>query len=286
MNSLILWLSGRKILSAFLTLAFFVPNALCHDLVQQFYKTMEGSVSAPVLDMIDVGAMLLLAGGMVWMLLKKLRNPHKSLIVFYVTLSLVLAYASWQVLIAKNVELVHFPQYGLLMIPVFALTMRFGEAVAFVTLLGAADEAYQYLILHRWSGIYDFGDVVLNLVGAGLAASFLMGLLDLQKPHPASSYSLARMRKSTGLLTIASLAAGGLLAYSTGLLQLYPGDRTPPALLLLNRGAIPPGFWQKPLPTSKSFHLLQPGEAVLVVVLLLAVYVWIDFRVEWRANRD
>ena len=46
-------------------------------------------------------------------------------------------------------------------------------------LLGAVDEGYQYWILHRDWGIYfDFNDVVINALGAGLGVVFLLATTD------------------------------------------------------------------------------------------------------------
>ena len=289
MNALILWLSRRKHFTAVITLGYIIVNILCHDVTQALYKKAEKLLSLEIMNAVVIIVCLIILGGFSWAAIKQNKSgTHRALKLTYGIFTAVLIMASSNTLIAKNVELIHFPQYALLVIPVFALTMRFGETVAFVTLLGAADEAYQYLVLHRsWVGIYDFNDVILNLIGAGAGIVLILVLADLEpSSNPGSTYSLRDLVRSVGLMTTGILILSGLLMYATGLLQLFPGDNAPHALILLNRGVPPSGFWQQPLPSLKRFHILHPGEGILLVAVLTTVYVWLDFRIEFKKRND
>lgn len=286
MHTLILWLSKRRVFTTSVTLAYFVPNVLCHDLVQKVAVTIEKKLSLGVFNAVITTVGLPTLAVFSWFVFVRIRNrPHQRVIAAYWCFNIGLAAFSYNTLMAKNIEVLHFPQYALLTVPVFALTMRFGETVAWVTLLGALDEAYQYLVLHRsWVGVYDFGDVILNLIGAGIGVVFIASLIEVNPaPNPGSTYSLRKLIRSPAFIMTGGLLGCGIFLYLTELLSLYP-ENSSRALLVLNRRSPPPQYWLKPTPAHKFFHILHPGEAVLLLVLLTAVYIAMDNRVEAKGG--
>jgi len=285
MSKLINWLSERRLLTIILVAAYFVPNVLCHDLVQNLSVKIEGMLSLPVYEIALSSLGIVTLAILSWLTFLKLKDgPRKLLKATYWSLTVVLVVVSSNTIMAKDIEMVHFPQYAILTLPFFALTRRFGETAAWVTLLGAVDEGYQYLVLHRgWVGIYDFGDVVLNLIGAGIGVVLILSLVHVNPAsNPVSSYSFRNLIKSPALLITAGLIICGILLYVTGVMQLYPGEKASPARIYLNRGAAPAQFWLRPATLRKTFHIVSPGEGILLVVILLAVYVIMDFKVELK----
>jgi glycopeptide antibiotics resistance protein len=102
---------------------------------------------------------------------------------------------SYEVLIVFSVETIHFVQHALLAVPVFALTMSFGETVGWVTLMGAVDEAYQYFVLYAGNKTvyFDFNDIILNLVGTGIGVLMIYTLSDLKSaPFTAQAHAARR----------------------------------------------------------------------------------------------
>jgi VanZ family protein len=85
-------------------------------------------------------------------------------------------------LVVFNVENIHFPQYAVLTLTIFALFKHFGATVFWVTLSGVFDEGYQYFVLYRNNNIVylDFNDIVLNLIGAGIGVALIYTLSDLK----------------------------------------------------------------------------------------------------------
>ena len=89
-----------------------------------------------------------------------------------------LAVLAHYLLFVSNIEAVHYPQYAILAIMIYALTGRETVSVVLTTLLGAIDEANQYFILYAdRSDLYmDYNDIILNLLGAvfGIAAYLII----------------------------------------------------------------------------------------------------------------
>lgn len=77
-------------------------------------------------------------------------------------------------------EAIHFIQYAFLAIPVFALTLRPSQTVFWAALMGALNEAYQYFVLYpdNREVYFDFDDIVLNLIRAGIGVVMIFTLSD------------------------------------------------------------------------------------------------------------
>jgi hypothetical protein len=288
MNRLILWLSKRRRVAALIAAIYFVPSVLCHDWIEKFAVTLEKKLSLAVFNAIMTAGGLAASLILSTLILTAIKSSsHRYLTTTYWCLTMGLAILSYNTLIVKNIEIVHYPQYALLALPVFALTLRAGETVLWVTLLGAVDEAYQYLVLHRARPtIYDFNDIILNLIGGAVGVVFLVTCFDRNSAsNSRSSYSVGKLIESAGFRIIGGLLFSGLLLYLAGLLRPYPEQKTSGALIFLGRGAPPAGFWRAPGPPYKTFHILHPAEGAVLIIAILAVYVYMDYRIEFIGSR-
>ena len=90
-------------------------------------------------------------------------------------------------LLVTNVELIHFPQFGLL--AALLLFAGLGPRAAWIgaTLGGVLDETYQYLVdLRPPADVYfDYNDVVLNAIGAAWAV--ILGRARGPTPQPPTA---------------------------------------------------------------------------------------------------
>jgi hypothetical protein len=191
-----------------------------------------------------------------------------------------LVVASHHTLIVFNVENIHFPQYALLAIPVFALVGRFGETVFWVTLLGALDESYQYFVLYRDNNtVYlDFNDIILNLIGAGIGVV----LIYLSSPPPG--LPAAGKPKNPKRLFSPAASVVALILLLVSLFFVVPGHLpfsseasafTDPSVL--SRRPLPKTFWVEP-EIGKKFHICGPSEGIISAALLIAFYATMDCR--------
>lgn len=80
----------------------------------------------------------------------------------------VLSVAAQQLLLVSNVELIHFPQFGLLAALLLAAGLDPEAAWAMASAAGVLDEIYQHAVIYAGvPGTYlDFNDMVLNAIGA------------------------------------------------------------------------------------------------------------------------
>jgi len=180
--------------------------------------------------------------------------------------------ASYNTLLVANLESIHYPQYALLAVPVFALTTSFGQTVLAITLLGAVDEAYQFFVLENWK-YFDFNDIILNLVGGGIGV-LLVFTFSTRRPA-ARTRRLWRLVRSPLFLATFLVVAAGFLLYLLGLLKLYPGPDAAGAWIVLSKVASSDAFWIT-LPWGRKYHVLTPIEGLVLAGVLTGCYAFMD----------
>lgn len=201
------------------------------------------------------------------------RKPITRLHLMHLFSTLFLTAASFLLLVTKNLEGVHFLQYAILAFLLFPLVNNYWETIYWTTILGIADEALQYWGLIRHWNYFDFNDVVLNLLGAAIGVSIL-----ILHGFPVRELVLKR---SAAILSLASLLISGLVLFAAGILAFYPSDDGTLAFISLRR--IPPEseFWRTyAYPSANEHHILEPAEGILLILLLLMYYLWLEMRVQ------
>ncbi len=175
-------------------------------------------------------------------------------------------------------EAVHFLQYAIATLLLLPLAGAAGEAMIWATLVGIADESFQYWVLHRDWGIYlDFNDIVLNAVGAALGGWVAVAALGLRGRSDAPRFSALRSR---ALVAAVLLLAAGLLLVGTGRVGLTAAEAGPGTWFVLDRGTPPTSFWTVAEWAEKRYHVLTPREGAAIVavvwILFAAVDVWFE----------
>ena len=286
MTGLLLWLSKRRALTALLAAGYFAAVVFPHKEVSRVFDWMAEALSFKVYNS---ALFAVLFSPMVVIgiyLLKKIKSGEQRFgKVVFLLFTAGLVVASYHLLIVYSVEAIHFIQYALLAIPVYALTLSFGKTVFWVTLMGALDEAYQYFVLYADNRevYFDFNDIVLNLIGAGIGVAIIHALSDAgtfvspEKPN-------CQGRNRTPLLVAASLLLAGFLLVVSGVVTFYPVAAASEAQITLSRKPAPSLFWEKPK-KGKPFHILHPVEGILLTTLLIPCYSFMD-RVTRSPRKD
>lgn len=277
MTGLLLWLSRRRALGALLAVGYLSVLVFSHKEVSRVFDWMAEAFSFEVYNS-ALSAVFFSPMVVIWIyLLKKIKGGEQRLgKVVFLLFTAGLVVASYHLLIVYSVEAIHFIQYAFLAIPVYALTLSFGKTVFWVTLMGAADEAYQYFVLYADNReVYlDFNDIVLNLIGAG------MGVVTIHTLSGAGAFvspekSNCRGRNRALLLVAASLLLAGLLLVVSGKVALYPVAAASEAQITLSRKPLPSQFWEDPK-KGKPFHMLHPAEGLLLCAFLIPCYSLMD----------
>jgi hypothetical protein len=202
-------------------------------------------------------------------------RPFRRELVAYCLFTLALALAGYNLLFVINTEALHYPQYALLSMMLLPVVRRYGETVLLATMLGAIDEGYHHWVLNAYwhRGYWDFNDIVLNLIGAAigvvLVATFVRpGVADFSPRYQWSDFF-----RSPVFLMAAAVTAVGVALSASGKITTYAD---PSAWVFLRKYEI--DAWWYFSEYGKTYHMLLPGEGVLLSWLLVLPYVEMDRR--------
>lgn len=282
MNSMISFMRRHRLLTCVSGGSYYIATILLHEEVSKVSVWLENALTIrgynkvlAVLGIFFISAFSLFVLGRI----RKSSDRHFK--IFFLLFTLALVIISFKTLFVVNVEYIHFFQYAVLAVPLFALTLHFGGTAYWITLLGAIDEAYQYFILYPTWKYLDFNDIVLNLTGGGIGIVLIYAMLDTKTSGLCSGLSLRRAMKSPPVITSALIASGALLAYMSGLMRFYPKEGSKNALVMLSRAPASKDFWMH-FKWGKTCHVLTPAEGVALAVILICTYSLID----WRVGRE
>ena len=273
MDRLIQWFREHRVLTVAAAGLYFVAVVLLHEQASKISIWLQGRLSLRLYDTLISALGVVTAIALAPFVVASMRRgDRRGLKAFYWGFTALLIVATYNTLLVANLESIHFPQYALLAVPVFALTASLGTTVLAVTLLGAIDEAYQFFVLKNWTYL-DFNDIVLNLVGAGIGALLVL-TFSTQWPSARSRPLWRLVRSPLSLATLLVVAAGVVLDL-LGLLKLYPGPDAAGAWIVLGKVAPSNTFWIR-LPWGRTYHVLTPIEGLVLVALSTICYAFMD----------
>ncbi len=284
MGRLIKWLSGRTISTLMLSCLYLFSVIFFHKEVSKISDWLAAKLSFKVYNHLNfLFSLVALVVFVMFIVIKMIKGEQRFLKIIYWVFTISLVIISYKMLVVFNVEIIHFPQYAILALPVFALLKRFGETVFWVTVAGAMDEAYQYFFLLRKIDVhFDFNDIILNLIGGGIGVVWIYTLLDLKPElfnlheNTSRKWNKFIMWAITGCVVI-----GGIILYAAGILQFYPEANPSPPLIVLSRVPPPTQFWINPN-IGKSYHILHPIAGMVLTAALIVCYSLMDYRLIFR----
>ena len=202
-----------------------------------------------------------------------LNITKKTIPIFYLCLSAMLAIISLNLLIIVNVEIIHFVQYGILAVLLVPLLNDFFLTLFICLLLGFIDESYQYYYLPVRTTYFDFNDVVLDFIGGGLGLSLL-------RTYPKISNIVHNFEKRLKYIWLSwfFLLFSALIFIKCGLLQVYSkGDGVADhwTTLVVKKTE---EFWTKD--PHGVFHVMSPLEGIICLTILLFIYQFITIDIE------
>ncbi len=221
-------------------------------------------------------AMIGLAGLIlfIYYIIRRLRKSTcKKKLVFYILPTLVMIPLFYMTLLTYSIELIHYFQYAILAVLIFPLLRNYGETVFWSVIFGILDEIFQYVFLTPTFEYFDFNDMVLNLVGAGIGVI----LVALNEPLPFIKSKLS-WHKLPSLWFILVLFFILISLYSAGMFRIYPvepGSTSPVPWITLYRSHPPAEFWTEAY-KGRYYHILGLWEGVLLMALLQFFYQTMD----------
>ena len=279
MNRFVDWAARHPMLTASIAAVYAATVLFGHDVGQAMAGWLQKVFTDRRLDrMITIGVLAGTAflAAAVWKALRDrpMRGPRLACGV----ITLAFAAAAYNTLFMVNTETIHFPQYAVLGALLLPLVGRYGETVLLVTLLGAADEAYQYWVSNAaWEfGYLDFNDIVLNLIGGAMGVALMAVFVapDKLRRTRGGAYGWREFIRSPVFLMGAFVTAVGLALFASGYATLLPDPSAP---IFLRKSPPDVTYWIVSH-WGKTCHTLMPGEGVLLTWLLILPYVAIDRR--------
>lgn len=171
-----------------------------------------------------------------------------------------------------NIEFIHAMEFGLLATLIYPLVGRFGAAAVCAFPVMLFDEWYQYQVLFDYVEYFDFNDILLDLLGAGL---FLSVLRTFGRKTPVNDRPLFQRWEFYALVLMACVM-GVLLA--TSIIVPYPDNSVSTTWLVLNAISEPYGFWRVHPLIGSTYHVLEPIPGLLTVFSVCFFYFAMDAR--------
>jgi len=266
------WFSKNRFWNIGILIIYYLLVVLPHEEVGQFLdRTLDEPLGRTrynqlILSFAIIGAIgyLILNGiGM------KKYPKRRKIVLGYLMMTFLFTFLAFKYLMVVNVEMIHLVQYGLLTLLLFPLFSNFGTTLFFAIFLGALDEAYQYWILTPLStDYYDFNDVIINLLGAGL------GLIFLYASGCQLKRKISKWYQSPVSIITTFISFFFIIFYSLGILRIFPEDTLVQAPLLLVRN-MQLDFWTIAEPDIR-FHVIRPFFGLILTVTLYHLYKKID----------
>ena len=266
------WLSTHRATAVASALATFAAVVFFHDPITvwataQFHKIGRDAYNQYA-EYAFGGLLVPLVAAIGWLILK---NRHNQAAILLFTIHIFLIALGYRYLVTFNIEFVHFFAYLLIALLLLPACRSVGETVIWTTLLGALDELYQYLVLNPDYGYYDFNDVLLNLIGAGVGTVLaLLGGNVLVNAEPSAG------RVSVAVYVALSIPILVLVGWKTGWIAMEPMElKGGHPFFTFIRKAQPPGFWTEAYP-GRVFHIVKPLEGAMAIFLFFGAFLGVD----------
>ena len=268
------WLSTHRFVAVLLALALYYSVVFYHDDISEYAMVLYYNVGETLYNVyMEYAFIALLVPTLAilgWLIF---RSGHWVFFLSLTLANLLMMWASYRLLVTYNIEFVHYFAYMAIAFVLLPVLRHLGETVVVVTLLGAIDEGYQYLVLNPKFEYYDFNDVLLNLIGAGtgVVTALMLG-------RGAIELRAMPLYASKAFWLALSVPLGFYLACQAGWAAVGPIENPDGGeVFALFRKAQGDGLWKEPY-VGKFFHVVRPVEgSVLIYGLFLAYFLLHDY---------
>lgn len=271
MERLIRWLERHRAVALLSSAAFYLAVVVFHDEVTRVAIRVRNDMGVEGYNLLFTIISATLLGLFLAYALDRLRKgAYKATRSAFLLATVLLVFLFFRFALVYNIEAVHFGQYMVMAILLFPVIRGYGETVFWVTVLGVIDELYQYTILTPFFKYFDFNDIILNLLGAGLGVVLIFISTDCSPGRPIRW-------KMPSLLFSVALALLLMILSLAGEFRVDPGTVTggKDPFITLNRTSIPGGFWAKAY-EGRYYHVVRPGAGVVLIYGLFIFYFLID----------
>lgn len=266
------WLSRHRTINILLVMAYFFAVVGLHDAVTVLAIQLRRSMSVEGYNLfftLSAGVLFLAWTG--WLAKNVIKSKEYPVLWIFLMPTFLLILLFFLFMQTYAIEAVHFFQYALLTILLFPLLRSYGAAVFWATMLGVIDELFQYQFLTPDFAYFDLNDIMLNLLGAGLAAATIY----LSTGIRTRVIDIKNRLWIVIIFSVTMALTYGIL-YITGLVTWYPSPGVDAGWFSVNRSGPENDFWTLAYP-GKYFHILRPREGFALMIALLTGYWMLDY---------
>jgi len=256
--------------SVAIVMMYYLAVVLPHIVVGKYVNQIFDAFGRVAYNNFIIGVVSVVVVGSLLVLRKRVMvHPARRIVVSYLTFSMMSLGLCFYFLFVINIEVIHFLQYAILSILLFALTKSCRDTMTLAVFMGALDELYQYLVLDTSAPYYDFNDVLFDTLGAGIG----LLLLKILGSMTAERKNIRWWRRLENKLVIA-VGLSLLVMQMTGhfSVNLLAED---PAFFTLFKKA-PQGFWSYPGGAHARLHILAPIPGLILIFGSAYVYGLLD----------
>ncbi len=281
MNFLRRWLVAMRLHKAWAWLSVLVYACAVtfpHQPVQDFVAQLGRRITLRRVYQGSVAIALIEALVLTFLFVRGVRaQKSRRWLVSFWLLCFTLLIGTWRLFMANNTELVHYPQYFPEGVALLALTLSPAESMAWITLFGGLDEAFQYTFLVTGRPLpYDFNDVYMDLVGGAAGVIFAIAVLGWKR-KPEMRESIGKILKKPGIVLLLGIAAAGIALWASGKMLLYEAEGSPSHWFSLSRLKTPTFWYFSPnILGPHHFHELSPVEGPILILATIALYGVLD----------
>lgn len=229
-------------------------------------------LSLPIFNKVVGTGCLLGMGVFLTVIVLQIRKDRQflkqKLVYLFLTLLFIVIHS--RVMFEMNIEIIHSIEFSLLAYLLFALSRSVGFAIVFALPVMLLDEWNQYILLYpEYVMYYEFNDIVMDILGSGLALVTLSVFGIYPKCSNKSLWAKPEILFLFGLLTVTALAI------NSGYLAQYISTQNSNTVFAFNKMQNPDNFWTIHSFTKARYHIMGPVEGITVIVMLCLFYaVW------------
>lgn len=267
------WFRQHRLINALLVFAYIVLLIFAHEWFVNLSVEVMRSLSLPVYNKLVAGVTTIAAVAVIVLIARaisqKVELQRSGLLVLALTLAALIIH--FFVFTEMNVEFIHAVEYGILAALIYPLVGRFAAAVVYSFPVMLFDEWYQYQVLFDWVEYFDFNDILLDLLGAGL-------FLAVIKTFSQESEQPTALTKQSEVYVLFLMAVTAMMMLLSSTVVPYPEDAASNTWLVLNAIEEPYGFWRVHPLIGSTYHVLEPITGLITVFSVCLFYLAMDAR--------
>lgn len=265
------WLKQNRLINLLLVVGYVLFIVFAHEWFVNLSVDMMNRMSIETYDkviaIIAASGLALVLALVVFSIRSKIKIQLSGLV--FVGLVLTGLLVHFFVFTEMNVEFIHALEFGLLALLIYPLVGRFGAAAIYALPVMLFDEWYQYQVLFDYVEYFDFNDILLDLLGAGLFLSIIKTFsYGLNKP--------TSLFQRNELYFLVLIIISVVVMLWSAIVVPYAADSVESTLLVLNDIQEPYGFWREHPLIGSTYHVFEPIAGLITIFSVCLAYLAMD----------